>query len=461
MRYIAILTILMYYFVFLNYYHKLFPAKGIRRVQLLLTLVMIGTTYMFLDESNLRWLRIPAVLAAMIAGIRFSTGMNWVQSVYGGAVSVLSAYCFRGLFTAVGTFTLQGYNFTSEANEYYIITVLALIFAYVFFRFTQRTIFPDDKLKQFINNSSQVKLVVAYEIVAVINLMIINWGRDLSPYGIWYTGLNLSTHGLWYIEIVIGNLLLTLGMLVYAVYESIQSTKLLEYQWRTKALEEQFEQQMRHYKSYQKYTENFQTFKHDYKSMMVSLKALIRAQEHEQAIQLIDDLYDDMQKRSIVHKKYSDHVVLDAMLQDVANMCEEKEIRFLFNVFAPRNTGLSMPDAIRIFSNIANNAIEACEKVPASGRFIKISSRNDPQWVTLEAVNAYNGQTHSEHGELITTKTEKESHGLGLGIVKQIAQNLGGFAIWDTDAEDKTFRIRVHIPRLSQDGQFDSSEKSL
>ncbi len=461
MSYIAVITILMYYSVFLNYYHKLFPAKSAKRIQRLLTLVIVGIAYVYLDVLNMRWLRIPVVMGIMIIGLQFSNSMNWMQSVYGGAVSVLSAYCFRGLFAAVGLLVLQGYNFTSRANAYYIVTVFALVFAYLFFKITQKSIFPDDKLKQFLNNQSQVRLVVAYEMMAAINLTIINSGRDLSPYGIWYTGLNLSKHGIWYVEVAIGSLLITLGMLVYAVYESIQSTELLAYQWSTKTLEDQFALQMRHYKSYQKYTENFQRFKHDYKSMMVSLKALIRVQENEKAIQLIDDLYDDMQKRLIVHKKYSNHVVLDAILQDAAIICEEKNIRFLFNVFVPRDTGLSMVDAIRIFSNVVNNAIEACDKVPESERFIDINSRNDSLWVTLEAINSYDGNTHSKNGKLATTKSDKEIHGLGMGIIKEIVQNLGGFVIYDADKENRTFTIRVHIPRLCQNNQFDRSAENF
>lgn len=52
--------------------------------------------------------------------------------------------------------------------------------------------------------------------------------------------------------------------------------------------------------------------------------------------------------------------------------------------------------------------------------------RNDTQWVTLEAVNSYDGKMFTEEGELRTTKSDKERHGLGINIVKEIVQNLGG-----------------------------------
>ena len=39
-------------------------------------------------------------------------------------------------------------------------------------------------------------------------------------------------------------------------------------------------------------------------------------------------------------------------------------------------------------------------------RFIEITSGNDQQWVTLEAVNSYDGKTIVENGALVTTKSE-------------------------------------------------------
>jgi len=236
-------------------------------------------------------------------------------------------------------------------------------------------------------------------------------------------------------------------MLIYAIYQSIQGTELMEYQWRAQMLEEQYERQWRHYKSYQKYTESFRGFKHDYQSMMTSLKLLIRENDNEKALELIDDMFNEMQKKVQIHKKYSDSVILDGMMQDLANICEEQGIRFSSNVAAPRDTKMTMLDMIRVFSNFTNNAVEACQKVPASERFIEINSANQQQWATLQVVNSYDGNICMKNGKLFTTKLEKQSHGLGLMIVKEIAENLGGFVIYETDSENKTFLIRIHIPR--------------
>jgi two-component system sensor histidine kinase AgrC len=439
MIYAAVLFMLVYYLSFAVYYAKLFPKRRARTILFFPTLLLIAGAYILLNLCNLILLNMPVVMIIMIFGLRVSTGMNWLQAAYGGCTSVLSAYCARGIFMAISAIIFPYRDLLANADVYYGIALFALPAALLFFIALRKTIFQDEKLKRFLLNGSQLKLVVAYEIVASINLIAINSGRYLSH------------DNIWYMEVALGACVLTLGMLVFIIYQSIRSSELLEYRLMNQMLKQQYVRQLQHYKSYQKYTESFRAFKHDYRSMMSSVKSLIRAHENERAVRLIDDVYDEMQRKVNVHKKYSDHIVLDAMLQDLANICAENEIRFSFQVFAPRNTGLSLIDAIRIFSNIATNAVEACKKLPASQRFLHIHSIAEQQWAVLKVENSYNGEEKLSDGKLITTKSEKESHGLGLGIVKEIIEKLGGFMLLNPEPESKIFTVRVHIPQIGGD----------
>jgi two-component system sensor histidine kinase AgrC len=449
MIYIVITVVLLYYYFFLLYYRKLFPMQKRRPIQVMLILAIIASSYIFLTPLGIRWLRLPIIMIAMTIGLRFSTGMDLLQAVYGGSFSVLNAYCFRGILAVISAIIFGGQDL-SNIETYYASTVLVLPLVLLFLTILYKTILPDDKLKLFLYNRNQLKYVVTYEITAAANLVVINSGRDLFPLDIFSADNILSPYGRWYVKIGLGAYVLTIGMLIYAIYQSVRSTELQEYQWRMEMLEEQYERQVRHYKSYQKYTESFRAFKHDYRSMMVVLKSLIRSNDNEKALLLIDDMFEEMQKKVVVHKKYSDSVVLDAMLQDLTNICEENQILLSSNVFIPRNTGLSTIDAVRIFSNFTNNAVEACQKVPVSDRFIEIVSANELKWVTLQIVNSYDGKSHVHNGKFLTTKPEKQCHGLGLVIVEQIAESLGGFVIYEEDFKNKKFLVRVHIPRLSE-----------
>lgn len=437
MIYAALVANLIYCYIFFRYFQKLMPAQGaVSPLNMYLSLAGVGAAYLFLNPGGSYWLTMPAMMFTLAIGLRFSTAANWSQAFYCACLCVLSAYCVRGICAGITALAIPRYNFVADEDAYYVSALLAVPFTLALMTLLRKTILPDSKLITFLHSRAQLNMAVAYDAAAMINLTLLNWGRGLSPHPLWYPAIGLAA------------CVLTLSMLIYVTHESIRGAELMKYQWRHKIMEEEFERQLRHYKSYQKYTESFQAFKHDYKSMMASAKTLLRVQENDQAIQLIDEVYEEMQKRVYIHKKYSDNVVLDAILQDMANVCVEKEIRFSFQAAAPRNTGLTTLDAIRIFSNITSNAVEACEKVPAPERFIDIVSGNDQQWASIHVLNAYDGKAREQNnGHYLTTKPERDGHGLGLGIVKEIAERLGGFILCEADAESKTFSTRVLIPQ--------------
>lgn len=422
----------------------MFPPQKNKWVQTALSLLSIDAAYIILSAYEARWLNIPIVMTIMVIGIRSSTGMNWLQAVHGGGICILTTYSIRGIFTALAAlfFMKSNHNFLFDYSIYYTVTAFILPISLGILFIIRRTIFTDDELKMLMNDSKQLKFVVAYEITASLNFFIINYGRFLSADTLWYIGVTL------------GASILTIGMLVYSIYHSIRSSELTEYEFRNKMLEEQYYCQLRHYESYRKYTKSFRTFRHDYKVMMVSLKSLIREYKNDRAIQLIDSIYDTMKEKVHLHKKYSDNVILDALMQDLANLCEENSIRFSFRVIAPQNTKLSVLDSVRIFHNITQNAFEACCKIPVQDRFIEISSWNEHEWMTLQVINSFNGQKIVNEGKLVTTKKDKEVHGLGLGIVKGITEKIGGFITIDANCESKMFIIRVHVPIINNDGKF-------
>ena len=105
---------------------------------------------------------------------------------------------------------------------------------------------------------------------------------------------------------------------------------------------------------------------------------------------MLDDIHDTMQRDVLVHKAYSNNVLLDAILQDAANTCEEKSIRFSAVAHLPENISITDLDIVRIFSNVINNAIEACNKVSGPEPFIEITSSGNPDWATIEVSNSFN-----------------------------------------------------------------------
>lgn len=224
----------------------------------------------------------------------------------------------------------------------------------------------------------------------------------------------------------------------------------MEVEMHTKILKEQLERQMRHYNSYKKYTESFRVLKHDYKNVLTSVKYYVENMENSKAVRLLEEIDDVMLKSVVVHKNYSNNFLVDAILQDAANVCEENEITFHAEAYIPEDINLSDIDIVRVFSNLITNSLEAASIVPeSSDRYIEIKSFTNHNWVTTIITNSFIGELNTQENKFKTTKEDKYIHGFGLGIVTDIIEGLGGVIQIDANTKKKIFQVKISAMRKS------------
>lgn len=431
------ISIILYYLVLLLYYRWLLPSDGKRLWLIVPALLLIAVSFYALQLLGLSWLNIPVLMLAMAAGIHLSSGMSFIQALYVAGVCSLSLYCFRGITTAIRAWIVQDTipGFALDSQSYYTLTALSVIIALVFFQIMRKTIIPDNDLRMFLDNPASLKNVIVYEIAALPSLIILNQGRYYGPDALWFTGITLSGSSF------------TIIMLIYSIYHSIKETRLLQYKLNSQFLAEQLEIQLRYYNSYHKSTEKFRRLHHDYLSVMGTLSALLKTGAREQALLVVQEAYKTIEETKTGKGEYSNSATLNAVLQDLAFSCEEHGIRLSCQIAVPRHTELTLLESLRIITNVTKNAVEACKKVPREERFIQITAQNEKGWVMLDVVNAFDGNILLENGRLKSTKMQNEGHGMGLAIVKEIAESKGGLVVFDADLGRKTFETRVCVPQ--------------
>ncbi len=444
MNIVAGISIILYYLVFLLYYRRLLPSRQKPPWMIVPALLLMIAAYFMVQRTNLNWLHLPILLIAMAIGGYFSSGLSFMQAFYGAGVCTLSLYCFRGITTSVGAWivhdTLPG--FALDSQSYYSLTVVSLVIALLFFQLMRKTILSDEGLCMFLKEPDSLKNVIAYELAAIPCLTLLNQGRYHNPDALWFTGITLAASGF------------ILFMLIFSIYHSIKATRLLRYQISNQFMEEQLEIQLRYYNSYHKNTEKFRKLRHDYRSVMRTLKGLLEEGKSDAALTLLYDADESLQEVQAQHLEYSENATLNAVLQDLAFNCRQHGIRLSHEVASPRHTELTALEALRIITNVTNNAVEACKRVPEEKRFISVTSRNTDGWAMLHVINAFDGQVAMENGQLQSRKDQKEDHGLGLSIVKEIAESKGGILMTEVDMETGTFETKVLIPRhLPADGK--------
>ncbi|PWJ48937.1 sensor histidine kinase [Faecalicatena contorta] len=398
----------------------------------------IGVTilsYLFLEHR----FGVYLMMGSMMFAFHLLFKVNGMQILYAGSIYMFSLYSSRGIIMSVYSIILQISIKEILHNDiyYHTIFVLTVFLSMLVSLLIRKVILPDNKVKHLFNNRVQLRFVVIYLIFQLIFLTLINDGR-------YHNDIRQT----WLSSLYLGSCVISKVWLMFVLSHTSRVSELLEYELHTHKLQEQLSRQVQHYQSYRKFTESYRMFRHDYEKLMTSVKTLLRNRKYEKAIRILDDIHDTMQRDVLVHKTYSDNILLDSILQDAANACEEKDIRFSVHVHLPESVSMTELDIVHVFSNIVDNAIEASDKVSDQERFVEIISRETQGWAIVEVANSFNGKLLIENDEPETTKDDKDYHGFGLRIAKKTIEALGGLLFIEPDQVKRIFKIRVCIPKV-------------
>ncbi len=436
MQLLGVVSFTLYHVSLLLYFRKILSPKRenwfIFAAMVGISVSIIVFSYILFDHRHVVYIMMGIEMLSVY--ILFQA--NRLQIIFGGCIYMFSLYSSRGIIFSICALLMKTSikDLVLQSSYEAVLTAIAVLLSLLLIQVIGKYIVSEVRIRHLIDNKGQLFFVVIYLYFQLVYLTLVNDGLYHDGNQLWFSTLYLISgiiSKIWF---------------CFVLNHTVKISELIEYELHTRQLQEQLARQLRHYQSYSKFTESYRIFKHDYKNMMTSVKALLLNQEYNQAIHLFDSVHDTMQQEVLVHKNYSDNILLDAILQDAANLCTEKGINFWAQVHLNNNNTMSELDMVRIFTNIINNAIEACEKMSGQIRFIELISRGTLEWTVVEIVNSYEGELFFNNSEPATTKKNQDFHGLGLKIVKNTIESVGGLLFLEPDLEKKLFKVRLCIP---------------
>ena len=125
---------------------------------------------------------------------------------------------------------------------------------------------------------------------------------------------------------------------------------------------------------------------------------------------------------------YNANEVLNTILAEYVLEAQNKGIELSVFVEDCLNVDfISDADMISMFGNLLNNALEAAAKCEAGHRKADVKLFMGNQYMlVLYIKNSFSVSVQWEGEILLTTKKEKQFHGMGIGIVKRLAEKYGG-----------------------------------
>ena len=96
-----------------------------------------------------------------------------------------------------------------------------------------------------------------------------------------------------------------------------------------------------------------------------------------------------------------------------------------------------------LLGNLLDNAIEACEKCDKEKRFIKLKIKNFKHTFVLSLSNSCIEKAKQINGRCITSKMDKNDHGMGVEQVKRRVNNYGGEIDFQNDCDHFVVNIII------------------
>ncbi|GIM33694.1 sensor histidine kinase [Paraclostridium bifermentans] len=227
---------------------------------------------------------------------------------------------------------------------------------------------------------------------------------------------------------------LLLLMIVFKIIKDIKEKS------EERLLKEKIDMQYKYYLNLQESQNKVKKLYHDINNHIFCMKNL--SYNKEDVNKYIDEMSKELNQFKEIHN--TGNMILDIILNEKQNICNENNIALTCDVNFSKCNFIEMTDVCSIFSNILDNAIEACNKTYMDKKYIKIRGTLVKSYYVIRCENSKTNKLEIKNSKIITSKKDKFIHGIGLKSVKSSLKKYNG----DLEIEDfkNKFLLQIYIP---------------
>ncbi len=223
-------------------------------------------------------------------------------------------------------------------------------------------------------------------------------------------------------------------MIVFKIIKDIKEKS------EERLLKEKIDMQYKYYLNLQESQNKVKKLYHDINNHIFCMKNL--SYNKEDVNKYIDEMSKELNQFKEIHN--TGNMILDIILNEKQNICNENNIDLTCDVNFSKCNFIEMTDVCSIFSNILDNAIEACNKNYMDKKYIKIRGTLVKSYYVIRCENSKTNKLEIKNSKIITSKKDKFIHGIGLKSVKSSLEKYNG----DLEIEDfkNKFLLQIYIP---------------
>ncbi|QUH19811.1 sensor histidine kinase [Alkaliphilus sp. B6464] len=318
-----------------------------------------------------------------------------------------------------------------EINYYKLIAVILTRTIFILVVHYRKKVF-----KEMFNRVKQLSIYPIL-ILIIVNLLAVFMAFIFYS----YADVNSKVESAYIIGMGIAAIIVSC-IIIWIIKKMIDQQK-MEFLWQMR--EKEYENQHIYIEHIQDVIQTLRAQRHDFNNYVSTIYGLIQLGKLEEAKKYILNLSKDVVDLNEIVNVY--HPVVGAVL----NMKKEKatisKIDFNVDVDIPTKLPFDFVDLSTILGNLLDNAIEACEKIPHLSPKVDIKIYMKDIHMIIKIENSKSDKViynNDKLGRFVTTKADKENHGLGLRNVKKAVNKYNGvMKIQDKGTE---FIVDIALP---------------
>ena len=183
--------------------------------------------------------------------------------------------------------------------------------------------------------------------------------------------------------------------------------------------------------------------RHDLRNHISNISAYVHQHSANDEINnYLNQMTQTVEKLDFTYK--TGNPIIDIILHQSLQRARKNNIHFEANFHYPKDFGIDVYDLSVILNNALQNALEASEKVENAN--IEVESYVRSNFYFILVSNDFNGEL-SWNGELpLTSKSDKQLHGIGLANIQRCAQKYNGDLEIETTANK--FKLTIMLNKI-------------
>lgn len=184
--------------------------------------------------------------------------------------------------------------------------------------------------------------------------------------------------------------------------------------------------------------DKFRMERHNLRHKMQTIANLVEKEQYDELHNLVLE-YSEAAKETQV-KRYCTNAVIDAVLSTYLHKAESENIKVSTKIILPDPLSVSEAELATVFANAVENAINACEKVDKTKRYIDIRVLTTPRFM-IQVRNSFNGRIEFDKNGIPVNRSE--GHGFGTRSIVAFCEKHNAF--YEFKADDENFSLRIML----------------